>query len=258
MKQLVELDSETHRNCRVAENCALQFATAQHMMPIHAAEAGQAVCNFPVFFSRSPNTGRWALSAVTSLEVGRNLFVEDGQWTATYVPTGMQTYPLFLMQSPTEENKYTVGVIGHDNVLSQEAGEALFDGNGNASIYLSQVTKLLEAGIENEVQTRLFAQRLDELDLLKPINVNVHYDDGSIHTNTGLHTINEDKLQAMSPEQLGELNTKGYLLLVHAMLVSIFQLNSLVRKHNQVAGSRPVKQVKLEIARDIATAEPRL
>lgn len=258
MKQLVELDSETHRDCRVAEDCALRFAAAQHVMKIHASEAGQAVCSFPVFFSRSSNTGTWSLSAMTSLEHGSNLFVADGQWAATYEPVGMQTYPLFLMQSPAGENSYTVGVIGHEDVLSQDSGEALFDGNGNASIYLSKVTKLLESGIEDEIQTRLFAQRLEQLGLLKSININVQYRDGGVQTITGLHTIDEDKLQSMTPEQLEELNEKGYLLLSHAMLVSIFQLNLLIRRHNLVAGSKPVKQVKLEVARDLATAEPGL
>lgn len=252
MKQIVALDSETHRNCRVAENCALRFAAGQHVMPIHAAEAGQAVCSFPVFFSRSPTTGSWALSAMTSLEHGSNLFVEDGRWAATYVPAGLQTYPLFLMQSPDAENEYTVGIIGHDDVLSEESGEALFDDGGKPSIYLSNVTKLLEAGLEGEVQTRLFAQRLEQLELLKSININVHYEDGGVQTITGLHTIDEDKLQSTTSEQLVDLNKSGYLVLAHAMLVSIFQLNSLVRRHNWVAGGRRVKQVKLEIARDVA------
>jgi len=255
MKQLVQLDSDTHRECRVAEGCALRFAAGQHVMQIQAAEAGQAVCSFPVFFSRSPSKGGWALSVVTSLERGSNLFVQGGQWTATYAPADMQTYPLFLMESATDKNGYTVGVVGHDNVLSTDSGEALFDASGNASIHLNRVTKLLEAGIENTVQTRMFVERLEQLELLKSISMNVHYEDGSIQTITGLHTINEDKLHSMSPEELDELNKKGYLILAHALLLSIFQLNVLVRKHNVVEGNKPVKQVKLEVARDIATAE---
>lgn len=224
-------------------------------MPIQAAEAGHAVCSFPVFFSRSPSTGGWALSVVTSLEAGHNLFVQDDRWTAAYAPAGMQTYPLFLMQAESDENAYAVGVIGHDDVLSTDKGEALFDAKGNATIYLDKVVKLLEAGIENETQTRLLAQCLEELDLLKAINVNVHYEDGGIQTITGLHTIDEDRLQSMTPEQLDELNKKGYLILAHALLLSIFQLNVLVRKNNLVDGNKQVKQVKLEVARDIATAE---
>lgn len=258
MKELVELDSKTHGDCRVAEGCALRFAAGQHVMQVHAAEIGQAACSFPVFFSRTPSTGAWALSVMSGLEIGKNLFAEGGQWTASYQPASMQSYPLFLMKSEANQQGYTVGVTGHDGVLSQDSGEALFDDDGKPSIYLDNVTKLLEAGIQNEIQTRFFAQRLEQLELMKSININVHYQDGAAQTITGLHTIDEDKLQALPANELEELSKNGYLLLMYAMLISIFQLNALIRKNNQTAGCRPIKQAKLALARDVAASDQSL
>lgn len=256
MDQLVELTSEAHGDCRVAEGSALRFAATRHMMQIQVAEIGQAVSSYPVVLSRTPGTGNWALSVMLGLEIGRNLFVEGGQWTASYLPAAMQTYPMFLMKSETDERGYTVGIVGHDGVLSQESGEALYEKDGTPSAYLGKVTALLEAGIQNEVQTRLFAQWLERLGLIKPIDINVAYEDGAAQNIAGLHTIDEDKLQALPGKELEELNKKGFLLLMHAMLVSIFQLNTLIRKNNQAAGTRTIRQAKLDLAPGTGAADP--
>lgn len=255
MNQPVALDSKTHRGYRVAEGAALRFAATQNVMQIQASEIGQAVGSFPVFLTRGSTSGIRALSAVLGFEQGSNLFVKDQQWTAAYLPFGMQTYPLLLMKSPTDETDFAVGVVAHEGVLSQEKGEALFDDDGTESAYLSNMTKVLRSSLENEAQSRVFTQRLDELQLVKAINVKVHYDDGSVQTITGLNTIDEDKLRSLPADTLAALNNNGYLFLIHAMLVSIFQLNALIRKHNQDPGRRPVKEAKLELTRPVAAAD---
>ena len=252
MKHLVELDREAHRDCRVSEGAALRYATTQNVLQIQASEVGQAACSFPVFLTRGPSTGIWALAAVLSLEQGSSLFVENGEWTASYLPFGLQTYPLYLMKSPSSDKGYAVGVVGHDNVLAQDGGEVLFDEAGKESAYLQNVIRMLEANLQNEAQTRLFAQRLEQLELLVPINIKVEYKDGAVHTITGLHAIDEEKLRSLATAELQELNKNGYLLLTHAMLTSIFQLNTLIRKHNRGSGRHAIKQARLEAAQSAA------
>ena len=251
MTELVELTSSKHGGLRVVDNCSLDVAAKQHVVNLRAAEIGKAVSGFPVFMTRNPQSGAWALSAVCSFESGQNLFVENARWTATYLPTAMQTYPLFLMRSPAGENSYTVGIDEQSPAFSRERGEALFDEQGKASLYLSKTTALLQADIKNDIKTYQFLARLDELGLMKSVDVRVHYTDDSVNTIRGLHTIDEDKLQSLAPEQLQELNKNGYLLSIHAMLVSTFQLNSLIKKHNQREGVTAVRQVKLESSKDV-------
>ena len=62
-------------------------------------------------------------------------------------------------------------------------------------------------------------------------------------------------MKTLSAEQLHELESKGYLLTVHAVLISLFQINLLVRRHNEDEGKKSVIQVKLEVARDIPGAD---
>ncbi|TQV69904.1 SapC family protein [Exilibacterium tricleocarpae] len=253
MAELVELTSGKHGKLKVVDNCAVAFAARQHVMNLRVAEIGKAVSSFPVFFTKNTRTGDWALSAVTSFEQGVNLFVENDKWTATYQPTGIQTYPLFLMRSPKDKNGYTVGIDATSQAFSEQQGEALFDDRGKASLYLSRVTVLLEADIKNDIQTYQFMQKLEELNLFKSIDIQVHYEDGSVQTLKGLHTLDEDKLQSLQNEQLSELNKTGYLIPMHAVLISIYQLNALIKKHNVVERFTKVKKIKLELTKDAAT-----
>lgn len=256
MKNLVEVNYETHGKLCVAEGSTARFAAVQHLMQIHTAEVLPAVCSFPVFFSRAPGAAHRMLAVVLSFEIGKNLFVEDEHWTATFMPAGLQTYPLYLMKSEADKKGYAVGIIGHDNVLATDSGNALFNDDGEPSEYLTTVTEQLEASIQRDIQTRLFAQRLDQLGLMKSISINIQFEDGAEQKISGLQTVDEDKLRALPAETLEELNKKGYLLLIHAMLVSIYQLNTLIQKNNQTPGSRAITQAKIEPADDETAAEP--
>ena len=255
MAELVQVKSDAHADCRIRTDSAVLFAERLHILPLRAAEIGKAVSSFPVFCGRHAVTGDWTISAMCSLEQGHNLFVADGEWSANYEPTCMQTYPLYLMRSPDDESQYAVGIDESSSAISKEEGEALFDANGNSSLYLNRIATILEADIDNDVATHHFCARLAELELFKSIHVVVQYADGGAQTITGLHTLDEDKLQSLPDEQLAELHKRGYLLSANAMLISIFQLNALVRKHNDVDGARQVQQVKLEVARDIGGSE---
>ena len=249
MAELVELSHDKHGEIRVSEASRAAFAGSRHIMALRANEVGRAAAAFPVFFSRSAQTGDGALSALMSVRPGMNVFVEDQNWLATYEPSVMQTHPLYLMRSDTDERGYVVGIDGGFESASEE-GELLFEEGGQPSLYLSKATSILEGNLENDQQTHLFIETVEEFDLLKPINLLVFFEDGETQTVTGLSTVDEDKLQSVSGETLQELNGNGYLMVLHAMLMSIFQLNLIIQRHNQNPGLPPITQIKLEVARD--------
>jgi hypothetical protein len=156
------------------------------------------------------------------------------------------------MQSPKDSESHTIGIFEQSSAFSEKTGEDLFDDKGKASLYLSGIKTLLEADITNDIQTYQFGKKLEQLGMLKSIDLLVHYQDGAVQTLSGLYTIDEDKLQALSAEQSHELNQQGYLVQIHAMLISIYQLNLLIRKHNEFKDAKKVVQLKIEIARDRA------
>jgi hypothetical protein len=88
---------------------------------------------------------------------------------------------------------------------------------------------------------------LDEMGLIKAMDVLVHYADGRTHTLQGLYTPDEEKLQTLAIEELDKLREKGYLAPIYAMLISIYQFNALILRNNQLDGTAKVKQIQLEI-----------
>lgn len=250
MAELTELNPKNHGDLKVDLGSAIKVAKDHHLINLKVSEVGNAVTSFPVFITKVSQATDWAISAITSFELSKNLFVKDGEWQATYTPTGMQTYPFFLMNAPEGENKFTVGIDEENSAFSKDEGEALFDENDKASLYLSRVTAILEGDINNEVHTYHFTKKLEELELIKPMDLSVQYGDGSINTLKGLNTIDEEKLQNLDIEELDNLRKKGYLGPVYGMLMSIFQLNVMIRRHNEVDGAKMVAQVKLEVPKD--------
>ena len=247
MTELVELNNKKHLDLRVKPSSNVALAAKQQIMKLRVTEVAKAVTSFPVFFTRDPRNGAWVLSALSSFEQNQNLFVKQHRWDTAFQPTSVQTHPIYLMQSPHKDNSYTLGIVEQSDAFSNEDGEPLFDSKGRPSLYLSRIQKLLEADINNDFQTMKFSEKLAELDLLKAVNLSIQYQDDSVQNLNGLHTLDEDKLQSLSESQLLELNKLGYLVPIHAMLISIYQLNSLVKKSNEGQGVRAVKQLKIEV-----------
>lgn len=90
--------------------------------------------------------------------------------------------------------------------------------------------------------------------LFKPIDMNIRFLSGEIQKLKGLHTIDEDKFQSLSLEDLDKLRKEGYLMPIHAMLVSIMQVNKLINLSNEVVDRAQIVEVKMEVAKDTAIA----
>jgi len=250
MTNLIKIDDITHRNLKVDTGCSIFLAEKSHVISLNVTEVGKAVSSFPVFFTKNTHTGNWALSALSSFKQGHSLFVENSVWTATYQPTSVQTYPFYLIQSEEDSEKFSVGFDADNNAFSEQKGEPLFGDDGKPSDFLQKITALLEADIQQGTQSYQFARRLEELDLIKSINIVVTYKDGAIQTLQGLHTLDEEKLKLIDTETLAELNKNGYLTVMHAMLTSIYQLNALIKKQTAREDVQDITQIKLEVSRD--------
>jgi hypothetical protein len=252
MSELVELSSTQHQGLKVRVNCGVEVAATQQIVKLRVNEVGRAAGNFPIFFTRGAQDGALVLSALTSFESQQNMFVKDGQWQSTYQPTAIKTFPFFLMRSKSDEKSYTIGIDEKNQVFSKEHGELLFEGNGKASIHLSRAKVLLEADIQNDIHTFQFGKELEQMGLLKSIDLVVQYQDGTNQSITGLITIDEDKINTLSAEQLHGLNQQAYLVQIHALLISIYQLNSIIQKQNSRIDLPKVAQLKIEVAKDRA------
>mgnify|MGYP000748626148 CR=1 FL=1 len=249
MAELKEINYQEHGQLKVKANAVINNASKNHLMQVRLQEVGSANANFPIFIIKHGHTGDWMLTALTSLQADTNLFVQEGQWTATYQPISMQTHPLYLMKSPNNEKSYTAGINPEADDFDTESGQPLFESEDKASIYMSRVSKLLENSIKQDIQTFEFMDKLEELQLLKNIELSVVYADNSAQNLKGLYTIDEDRLKTLTPELVKEFVDNGYLSIMYGMLHSIYQLNAIIRKNNENTELKPIQKINIEVSK---------
>ncbi len=80
--------------------------------------------------------------------------------------------------------------------------------------------------------------------------MNIQVFDGDPNTIKGLHTIDEDRFQTLSIEELDSLRKQGYLMPIHAMLISLLQVNRLITINNENVERARIVEVKMEVAKD--------
>ncbi len=247
MALLKALSAKDHAGLHIADDSFVKFVNDKHMLAIRVTEISQAACDFPIFMTRQPN-GTMGLSAVTSFQTHENLFIRDGQWNSVFRSSILQTYPLFLMQS---EDGSAQPVLGIDDslTLEKEGGQPLFDKHGKPALWLSGVKATLMQDIQNVHHTLEFCDALSKLDLFRAINIVVHYMDAEVHTITGLNTIHEDGLAALSSDDVKQLHDKGYFGPIYSMLSSLHQLNALIRRNNASPTCPKIKNITLEISK---------
>lgn len=245
---LVELNNTTHKDLKIKNTAVIDHIATQHLMSLRATELGQAATCFPIFATKNSHNEFWTFSAMTSFAPEQNLFVDNDKFNAIYRPTGIQSYPFYLMNSPKKENTYSVGILEDQGDFSKTTGEALFNEKGEPTDATKRRVQLLEADVLKDAQTANFCKALEELDLFKSINMNVLLLDGDSKRIKGLHVINEDRFKNLTIEEIDKLHKSGYLMAIHAMMISILQVNKLIALNNEDPKRAQIVEVKMQAA----------
>lgn len=248
-----ELSSNKHKALKVSDYAGIEYANTQHLMNIRVTEVAKVACEQSVFFARNSHNGHYTLSALASFSVKQNLFVNNLQWQALYTPVCMQVYPLQLLTRAANSRDYFIAIDDTSKALNESDGQALFDDNGNPSLYLSAQKKLLESDLNNDYLSYQFIEKMTQLGLIKGIDIVLEFEGIAAQTIQGLSTIDEDKLKTLDDNTIIELHKLGYMSVINAMLLSLFQLNALVKLHNKQPHLNTLKQVKLMVSNNLNT-----
>ena len=247
MAKIVPLNSTNHKDLKVSPNCVIDVVKNQHIVNIRVAEISKASACMPVFLNKYEDSDSWAISSVTSLEMNKNLFVVDDKWTVNYVPNVMRTYPFFVVGGQRDGNGVlTVGIDEEDKAFNTKDGVGIFDKDGKSTPAMSSVLQLLEADVQGKAHTVDFVKTLEKFDLIHSLIMRVKYQNGQVNSVSGLKSVNEKKLQELSDDEFIELRKTGFLGPIYALILSVYQLNELMKRHNQTPGVEPIVQVKME------------
>lgn len=245
MANSISLNFEQHGVLKHDLTGVVNIFAQQQSIELRITEVVQAANNYPLFLLRDGQNRVWQPTALLGLAEGSNLFVQDGQWTGVYRPQLLDLYPFFLI--PNEDRSgYKMGLDEQSSALSHTQGEALYDTSGQPSTYLNNLQRRLQADLKDGAPSYAFTDTLDKLNLLRPVDLSVEFEGSGQHLVSGLHTINEEALNTLDAESLVQLQQKGYLAPLYALLVSIYQINAMIRRHNHLHGDKPVKRINLE------------
>lgn len=232
------LDNITHKDVHVITEHAPKYGDNASYSPVFISEYQNIQAHYPIFFQKNASTGKLESIALLGLAGEENLFVNDDGWQANYIPLSIQRRPFLIGFQDTNENgifnKQPVVHIDMDSPrVSYNRGEAVFLPQGGQSPYLQNISSILMAIHDGHEQTSKFIDTLEKYELLEPVDIQVELNDSSKHKMDFLHTINEEKVAALSDDAVTVLHQKGYLKHIHMIIASLNNMTDLIELKNR-------------------------
>jgi hypothetical protein len=224
MANIVRLDAQAHRGLKVRAGPSASLGDAQRFVSVIPGEFTQMATVCPLFFSKDAETGAFYCGAMLGFDEGENLFLDEDGYQG-HRPLSLQRMPFY-----TAGDSLAID-LDHPRI-GQADGTEVFDADGGPTSYLESIIasfRQLHAGQE---QVRLFIDTLLRLDLIEAVDLDIAFDDGAHHHIQGLYTIARDRLEGLGDPDALDLFRRGYLLLIHAMMISQKQLPALIERRN--------------------------
>jgi hypothetical protein len=228
------LDSSAHRELRVRIEPANELGDGVMACLTVPSEFRRVQNEFPILFRRDLERGTFGALALMGFENGENLFLQEGRWTARYRPLALAIQPFLVGPPRDREGPAQVHIdMGHPRIAGGEEGVRLFDEMGRPTPYLEAVVERLGDLDYGYRQSGDFFAALERYELLEPFSLDIELDNGSKHRMVGYHVIDEDKLRALGPGELGELHAAGHLMPLFMALASLSNIAALVERKNR-------------------------
>lgn len=235
------LNNIKHQNTKVLPKFGAEYGDDIASVLVFPNEIIELQKEYAITFRKTEN-GDYCTVVLLGLEKNENLFLQSDSpsgWNAHYIPAIVEKGPFLIgfqqsQQSQLEENAQPVIHIDVEHPkVSESEGQPLFlefGGNSKYLEYISGKLQLIHQGMSIEKQ---MFKTLLELDLLEPCSIEFPLKNGEQCRLTGNHTINQDKLNALSDEALGQLHRAGILPICYAVIASLSNINRLIDAKNQ-------------------------
>lgn len=230
MTQHTVLDSLNHRYLLVRTDRAAALGDAVMACLVMPAEFRRAQAHYPIVFRRDLESGAMSALALFGFENGENLFLGDGGWDAPWLPLAHAVQPFLIGRTADPQSTPQVHIDLASPRVSESEGERLFDDMGNPSPLLEDVAQNLGDLDAAYRASGAFFEALERHELLEPFTLEVPLPDGSRRSLVGFLTINEERLQALPADVLGDLHTSGHLLPLFMAVASIGRFADLIAR----------------------------
>jgi hypothetical protein len=223
---------KTHRVRLPRAGEAPGFARTLNAIPISYTEFAPAARDYPVVFTSGDGGKTYAPVAVLGLIQGENLFGAQDAWAPdTYVPAYARRYPFCMARVRMQDAEQQDRLICVEKSSIDEAGaEALFDDKGEPLAKWRDLQQLLVEYEADLARGRELCAILADYALLQPFNMQAKLDQGGQMQLTGMHRVDEKKIEHLNASQFKNLAKKGILGRIYAHLLSLENFARLLRR----------------------------
>jgi len=213
--------------------------TGGNAVSVIPREFPRLLAHYPIFFTKSSDTGQFEPAALLGFERHENLFLLDGRWDAAYVPLQIQRQPFSLIPrrgdgTPGSQGTLDVALDLDSPLIQTQEGERLFLDDGQPAKFLQNITSMLSALVSGSKEAFAFTGRLAALDLIEPVQIDIEFVDGSATKMQGLYWIAAAALKALPAAQLAELRDAEFLEWMYFQMASLAHVSALVGRKNRL------------------------
>ena len=238
MNNVVAINKERHASTKIKGLVDFKFAAQFHISYLTMHEFARGAAHFPVVFIEDKAQSEFRPVALLGLNPGDNLFVDaTGQWLSSYVPAIIRRHP-FALAPAGQDGQHVICIDEASELVSQTEGAALFDALGQPTQVIDNVRRYLSDLQKMDVLTNHFCKFLQANHLFSPLNMRVR-DLDKVKNVAGCHVVNEERVNQLSDELHLEMKRQGYLAPLYAHLISLAQMERLVKLQDERAASDP-------------------
>jgi SapC len=216
----VPVSSGRHGKCSVEAGNSYGFTRKVNSIPLMAVEFPQASVEYAIVFAA--NGDDVVPVVILGARQNENLYLSaDDQWQAKYVPAFVRRYP-FVFSTSEDGETFTLCVdeaFPGLNYLGR--GNALFGEDGKPTPYVDNVLKFLQEYRAQFVRTQAFCKKLQELNLLEPMQAQFTLGTGEKMSLGGFMTVDRKRLKALGGDTLAELANTDELELIYLHIQSM-------------------------------------
>lgn len=229
MSKPVLLNNLEHRDLRIITRHGAEFGDNVMSAVTFPSEFRDIQACFPIVFRKTTDEPGFEPIALLGFQDEENLFLKGDRWEAPYVPMLIERQPFLIGINGTELMVHID--IEHPRV-SQFDGQQVFKEHGGNTEFLERNNGLLFAIHQGLQATPAFVAALLEHELLESFVLDVELNDGSQNRLVGFHTVNEDKLAALSGEAIARLHQAGHLQSIYLVIASLSNFRALIDRKN--------------------------
>lgn len=226
-ERAVSVNKQKHGDWSVKTGNSYDFAKHLNSVPLTAVEFANAATEYSIIFAGNEETVMPAV--ILGVRDQENLYLsEEGKWTSKYIPAFLRRYP-FVFASSDDGQRFTLCIDEEFSGCNQDGiGERLFDTEGEKTQYLQSVLNFSSEYQGQFNLTQVFCKKLQELDLLEPMQAQITLLTGQKLNLGGFQAVSRERLKKLSDEQIATLAKTDELELIYLHLQSMRNFNAMV------------------------------